>query len=92
MTLMAFILRTHLDQDQAIAVLEEMGIYGAVKKPDGTLRLYNRNAKRIDPETGKEVTFNPESQMTMPIRKLLNEKCWIVAHSSAFGAPSFFRG
>lgn len=79
---MPFTIRPHIDLDQAIAILERHGIFGAVKKSDGTLRLYKRKSKRTDPNTGVEVSFIPEDQMTADKRKTLTQKGWVIVHSS----------
>ena len=67
------------DLDEANAILEEHGIYGATKKPcDGTLRLYARRRKWTDPETGEVIYYYPDRQMTPEIEARLKALYWRV--------------
>lgn len=80
---MPFEITPFIDLDEAIVLLESHGVYGAVKKDDGSLRLFKRKSKRIDPKTGAEISFCPEDLMTPDIRKKLTNSGWRIVHSSA---------
>lgn len=74
-----------MDLDEANEILEELGVFGATKKPnDRTLRLYGRRRKRIDPDTREAIFYRPEDQMTSEIKSYLESLWWRVDmyHSS----------
>ncbi len=81
------------DLGEAVAVLESLGIFGATRKEDGSLRLYSRRRTRVDPTTGEKVEFRPSSLMNMDIRKELEESGWIVVNTTmAYQWPEIWRG
>lgn len=82
---MPYTLYPNVSVKKAIAVLEKLGVYGAVVKDKKTLKLYMRKTKRIDPETGEEIVFRPEELLTMDKRNKLENQGWRIGHSSAFG-------
>lgn len=79
----SFTIYPKIDQDEAISILEELGVYGAVRTANGRLRLDKKMRKRIDPGSGQVVLFSPEEQITPEIRTKLEGKGWLVVHSSA---------
>ena len=75
---MAYTLYPDIDAEEAIEMLEELGVFGAVERDKGQLKLYKRKSRRICPVTGLEIEFIPEEQMTKAIRKKLEETGWTI--------------
>lgn len=80
------------DLEESARTLESIGLFGATKKKDGTLRLYHRKRKRKDPATGDKVEYEPASLMTLDKRKLLEKWGWRVVSSLADRWHGVFRG
>jgi hypothetical protein len=79
---MVYTLWPNGNMEEAVALLEEHGVFGAVEKYGVQLKLYKRESSRIDPTTGEEIVFRPEERMTDAIRKKLEEMGWKIRHSS----------
>ena len=50
---MAYTLYPNVSVEKANAILEEFGVFGAVEKKVGQLKLYKRESRRVDPKTGE---------------------------------------
>lgn len=76
---MPYNIKPFMDLDEANEFLEGLGVHGATKKPhDGTLRLYARRRKWVDPNTGAVSYYYPEEQMTTEIKAHLESIGWRV--------------
>jgi len=81
---MVYTLWPDVSMEEAVALLEEFGVFGAVEKHGVQLKLYKRKSRRVDPKTGEEIVFIPEELMTDAIREKLEKMGWAIRHDSEY--------